>query len=106
MLNNERTLVCMSVYCYRAGGCCAGVTVSALFRHRGRQVTVYDIAAKLPTIDVLRDRCKGLALDGSDLLEILLDDIVDRYVKFAEDYHEIEVAPTGGRARPRTPSAH
>lgn len=25
-------------------------------------MTVYDIAAKLPTIDVLRDRCKGLAV--------------------------------------------
>jgi hypothetical protein len=30
------------------------------------------------------------ALDGSDLL----DGIVDRYVKFAEDYYEIEVGPT------------
>lgn len=32
--------------------------------------------------------------DGSGLLEILLDDIVDRYVAFAEDYYEIEVNPT------------
>jgi hypothetical protein len=29
--------------------------------------------------------------DGSGMLEILLDDIVDRYVGFAEDYYEIEV---------------
>ncbi|WP_433125345.1 hypothetical protein ACQPWW_22590 [Micromonospora sp. CA-240977] len=33
------------------------------------------------------------APDGSDLLEILLDDIVDRYVTFAEDYYGIEVDP-------------
>ncbi|MCF0092631.1 hypothetical protein [Micromonospora sp. MH99] len=31
--------------------------------------------------------------DGAGLLEILLDDIVDRYVEFAEDYYEIEVDP-------------
>ncbi|MEU5781087.1 hypothetical protein [Micromonospora lupini] len=31
------------------------------------------------------------APDGTGLLEILLDDIVDRYVEFAEDYYEIEV---------------
>ncbi|CCH19091.1 hypothetical protein [Micromonospora lupini] len=31
------------------------------------------------------------APDGSDLLEIMLDDIADRYVEFAEDYYEIEV---------------
>jgi hypothetical protein len=29
--------------------------------------------------------------DGSGMLEILLDDIVDRYVEFASDYYEIEV---------------
>ncbi|HEX5540690.1 MAG TPA: hypothetical protein VFX60_03885 [Micromonospora sp.] len=34
------------------------------------------------------------AADGSDLLEILLDDIVNRYVKFAEDYYEIEADRT------------
>ncbi|MBQ1041457.1 hypothetical protein KBX03_02945 [Micromonospora sp. C72] len=34
------------------------------------------------------------APDGSGLLEILFDDIVDRYVTFAEDYYEIEVDPT------------
>ncbi|MCM0676491.1 hypothetical protein NCC78_17630 [Micromonospora phytophila] len=34
------------------------------------------------------------APDGSDLLEILLDDIVDRYVTYAEDYYEIEVDRT------------
>jgi hypothetical protein len=34
------------------------------------------------------------APDGSDLLEILLDDTVDRYVTFAEDYYEIEAGPT------------
>ncbi|MCX5065341.1 hypothetical protein OOJ91_05545 [Micromonospora lupini] len=33
------------------------------------------------------------APDGTDLLGILLDDIVDRYVEFAEDYYEIEVDP-------------
>ncbi|MEH1166819.1 hypothetical protein V6V47_15685 [Micromonospora sp. CPCC 205539] len=33
----------------------------------------------------------GSAPDGSDLLEILLDDIVDRYVEFAEEYYEIAV---------------
>ncbi|MFC4149527.1 hypothetical protein ACFO0M_25045 [Micromonospora mangrovi] len=31
------------------------------------------------------------APDGSDLLDILLDDIVDRYVAFAEDYYEMAV---------------
>jgi len=31
--------------------------------------------------------------DGSGRLEILLDDIVDRYVTFAEDYYEIDVNP-------------
>ncbi|MEU3457247.1 hypothetical protein ABZ671_27130 [Micromonospora sp. NPDC006766] len=31
--------------------------------------------------------------DGSGLLEILLDDIVDRYVTFAEDYYETELDP-------------
>ncbi|PWU54319.1 hypothetical protein DLJ47_14180 [Micromonospora sp. S4605] len=29
--------------------------------------------------------------DGAAMLEILFDDIVDRYVEFARDYHEIEV---------------
>jgi hypothetical protein len=29
--------------------------------------------------------------DGSGMLEILLDDIVDKYAEFAEDYHETEV---------------
>ncbi|MBF9134167.1 hypothetical protein I0C86_35305 [Plantactinospora sp. S1510] len=29
--------------------------------------------------------------DGSGMLEILLDDIVDRFVEFASDYYEIEV---------------
>lgn len=33
------------------------------------------------------------APDGSDLLEILLDDIVDGYVMFVEDYYEIKVDP-------------
>ncbi|MEU6074049.1 hypothetical protein [Micromonospora sp. NPDC047074] len=28
--------------------------------------------------------------DGSDMLEILLDDIVDRFVEFAGDYYEVE----------------
>ncbi|MFY1594632.1 hypothetical protein [Micromonospora sp. WMMD737] len=32
--------------------------------------------------------------DGSGRLGILLDDIVDRYVTFAEDHYEIEVDPT------------
>jgi hypothetical protein len=35
----------------------------------------------------------GSAPDGSDLLDILLDDIVTQYVTFAEDVHEIEVDP-------------
>ncbi|MFY1691097.1 hypothetical protein [Plantactinospora sp. WMMB782] len=35
----------------------------------------------------------GDAPDGSGLLKILLDDIVDRYVTFAEDYYEIELDP-------------
>lgn len=34
------------------------------------------------------------APDGSALLEILLDDIVERYVTFAEDYYETELDPT------------
>ncbi|MFI7553810.1 hypothetical protein ACIBQ2_29200 [Micromonospora sediminimaris] len=34
------------------------------------------------------------APDGSGLLEILLDDIADQYVTFAEDYYEIEVDRT------------
>ncbi|KAB1153337.1 hypothetical protein F6X68_14495 [Micromonospora sp. AMSO12t] len=34
------------------------------------------------------------APDGSGLLEILLDDIVGRYVTFADDYYEIELDPT------------
>ncbi|MBQ1072842.1 hypothetical protein KBX06_06665 [Micromonospora sp. C31] len=34
------------------------------------------------------------APDGSDLLEILLDDVADRYVSFAEDYYERELDPT------------
>jgi hypothetical protein len=29
--------------------------------------------------------------DGSGMLEILLDDIVDRYAEFAEDHHETDV---------------
>jgi hypothetical protein len=29
-------------------------------------------------------------VDGSDLLEIVLDDIVERYVAFVEDYYETE----------------
>ncbi|MEU8075321.1 hypothetical protein AB0B31_07710 [Catellatospora citrea] len=33
------------------------------------------------------------ARDGSGMLRILLDDVVDRYVEFAEDYYEIEVDP-------------
>ncbi|HEX5597322.1 MAG TPA: hypothetical protein VFX61_15095 [Micromonosporaceae bacterium] len=45
-------------------------------------MTVYDIAAKL-----------GCASDGSGPLEILLDDIVDWYVTFAEDDYEIEINP-------------
>ncbi|MEU8284245.1 hypothetical protein AB0C01_07885 [Micromonospora sp. NPDC048905] len=32
--------------------------------------------------------------DGSGMLEILLDDIVDRFVEFASDYYEIEVDRT------------
>ncbi|MEU4775197.1 hypothetical protein [Micromonospora sp. NPDC023644] len=101
-------------------------------------MTVYDIAAELPSIDVLRDRCRALAVlecvvdggepyyayardwgadeaasmdngsgdewtvvftadgafirvfdpDGSGLLEILLDDIAERYVAFAEDHYD------------------
>jgi hypothetical protein len=31
---------------------------------------------------------------GSGMLAILLDDIVDRYVEFAEDYYEIEADRT------------
>ncbi|SCL44680.1 hypothetical protein GA0070606_0400 [Micromonospora citrea] len=31
--------------------------------------------------------------DGSGLLEILLDDIADRYVSFAQDHHEVDVDP-------------
>ncbi|MEV4481434.1 hypothetical protein [Micromonospora coxensis] len=31
--------------------------------------------------------------DGSGLLDILLDDIVDRFVEFAADYYEIDVDP-------------
>ncbi|MFC7242109.1 hypothetical protein ACFQO7_06400 [Catellatospora aurea] len=33
------------------------------------------------------------SVDGAGMLAILLDDIVDRYVEFAEDYYEIEVDP-------------
>ncbi|MEU8004296.1 hypothetical protein AB0B66_24340 [Catellatospora sp. NPDC049111] len=33
------------------------------------------------------------SVDGAGMLAILLDDIVDRYVAFAEDYYEIEVDP-------------
>ena len=117
-------------------------------------MTVYDVAVKLPPIDVLRDRCTALAVleriieggepyytytrqwgddeaalegqflatavlwrcveddrwhagrtivfppsggpydtdpDGSGMLEILRDDIVDRYAEFATDYYEIDV---------------
>ncbi|MEU4779925.1 hypothetical protein [Micromonospora sp. NPDC023633] len=123
-------------------------------------MTAYEIAAELPSIDVLRDRCKALAVlecvvdggepyyaydrawgaepafgdgegqfvatavlwrltgddrwhagegiafpaprgpyddtdpDGSGLLEILLDDIAERYVAFAEDYYDVELDPT------------
>ncbi|MDQ1289186.1 MAG: hypothetical protein QG622_2752 [Actinomycetota bacterium] len=31
--------------------------------------------------------------DGSGMLEILLDDIADRYIKFARDYYEIDADP-------------
>ncbi|MER7457343.1 hypothetical protein [Micromonospora sp. NPDC126480] len=46
------------------------------------------------TFPPLRGPYDDNAPDGSGLLEILLDDIVDRYVTFAEDYYEIEVDPT------------
>jgi hypothetical protein len=32
--------------------------------------------------------------DGSGLLGILLDDVIDQYITFAEDYYEIKVDPT------------
>jgi len=50
-------------------------------------------AGEAITFPALRGPYDSNAPDGSDLLEILLDDIVDRYVTFAEDYYEIEVDP-------------
>ncbi|MFJ6153108.1 hypothetical protein [Micromonospora profundi] len=50
-------------------------------------------AGEAITFPALRGPSDSNAPDGSDLLEILLDDIVDRYVTFAEDYYEIEVDP-------------
>ncbi|MET7946096.1 hypothetical protein [Micromonospora sp. NPDC005324] len=50
-------------------------------------------AGEAITFPALRGPCDSNAPDGSDLLEILLDDTVDRYIAFAEDYYEIEVAP-------------
>ncbi|MFE9694731.1 hypothetical protein ACFYOS_33820, partial [Micromonospora sp. NPDC005806] len=46
------------------------------------------------TFPPLRGPYDDNAPDGSGLLEILLDDIVDRYVTFAEDYYEIELDAT------------
>lgn len=46
------------------------------------------------TFPSLRGPYDDNAPDGSGLLEILLDDIVYRYVTFAEDYYEIELDPT------------
>ncbi|MEN3615622.1 hypothetical protein AAH979_39770 [Plantactinospora sp. ZYX-F-223] len=43
------------------------------------------------TFPALRGRYDGIGPDGSGMLEILLDDIVDRFVEFAGDYYEIEV---------------
>ncbi|SCL28881.1 hypothetical protein GA0074692_2623 [Micromonospora pallida] len=39
----------------------------------------------------LRGPYDDIGPDGSGMLEILLDDIVDRFVAFASDYYEIEV---------------
>ncbi|GAB3836974.1 hypothetical protein GCM10029963_01410 [Micromonospora andamanensis] len=46
------------------------------------------------TFPALHTPYDDTAPDGSGLLDILLDDIVDQYVTFAEDYYEIEVDPT------------
>ncbi|MBM7494240.1 hypothetical protein JOD64_005462 [Micromonospora luteifusca] len=51
-------------------------------------------AGEAITFPPLRGPHDDNAPDGSGLLEILLDDIVDRYVTFAEDYYGIEVDPT------------
>jgi hypothetical protein len=45
-------------------------------------------------------------LDGSGMLGILFDDIVDRYAEFAADYYEIEVDRAAVGAHRRAPSAH
>lgn len=43
------------------------------------------------TFPPLRGPYDDTGPDGCCMLEILLDDIVDRFVEFANDYHEIEV---------------
>jgi hypothetical protein len=43
------------------------------------------------TFPPLRGPYDDTGPDGSSMLEILLDDIVDRFVEFARDYYEIEV---------------
>ncbi|SCE94131.1 hypothetical protein GA0074695_2316 [Micromonospora viridifaciens] len=43
------------------------------------------------TFPPLRGPYDDTGPDGSRMLEILLDDIVDRYMEFASDYYEIEV---------------
>jgi hypothetical protein len=43
------------------------------------------------TFPPLRGPYDDTGLDGSGMLEILLDDIVDRFVEFASDYYEIDV---------------
>ncbi|MDW5328324.1 hypothetical protein [Plantactinospora sp. KLBMP9567] len=43
------------------------------------------------TFPPVRGPYDGTGPDGSGMLEILLDDIVDRFVEFAGDYYEIEV---------------
>ncbi|GIF47158.1 hypothetical protein DFJ67_7216 [Asanoa ferruginea] len=46
------------------------------------------------TFPPLRGPYDDTGPDGSGMLEILLDDIVGRYVKFAQDYYGIELDPT------------
>jgi hypothetical protein len=41
----------------------------------------------------LRGPYDGTGPDGAAMLEILLDDIVERYVEFAAGYHEMELLP-------------
>ncbi|GAA5178818.1 hypothetical protein GCM10023322_06890 [Rugosimonospora acidiphila] len=46
------------------------------------------------TFPPLRGPSDNIGPDGSGLLEILLDDIADRYIAFAEDFYEIKVDPS------------